>query len=126
MAGCFSSFNLFSVGYGDICPGNISWLGRTFIVFLSFLGLGMFCGPIMDLAASWKDRLPLGGTMVLFSSTVTTGVLLFCYLLGEMTETEAVYFSIITGVFPKYFVTSSTYIHDLNYIEGTVLIIATA
>jgi hypothetical protein len=35
-------------------------------------------------------------------------------------------FSITTGTFPKFFVTTSTAMSDLNYIEGTVLIMATA
>jgi hypothetical protein len=35
-------------------------------------------------------------------------------------------FSITTGTFPKYFVASNNYMHDLNYIEGTALIIATS
>jgi hypothetical protein len=35
-------------------------------------------------------------------------------------------FSITTGTFPKLFVTSSNAMYDMNYIEGTVLIIATA
>ena len=35
-------------------------------------------------------------------------------------------FSITTGTFPKFFVTSNNLMGDLNYIEGTVLIIATA
>ena len=33
-------------------------------------------------------------------------------------------FSITTGTFPKYFVTSNNKMNDLNYIEGTVLIMA--
>ena len=35
-------------------------------------------------------------------------------------------FSITTGTFPKYFVTSNNAMNDMNYIEGTVLIMATA
>jgi hypothetical protein len=35
-------------------------------------------------------------------------------------------FSITTGTFPKYFATSNALMNDLNYIEGTVLIMATA
>jgi hypothetical protein len=34
--------------------------------------------------------------------------------------------TITTGTFPKYFVTSNYKINDLNYIEGTVLIMAAA
>jgi hypothetical protein len=33
-------------------------------------------------------------------------------------------FSITTGTFPKYFVTSNNRMHDMNYIEGSALIIA--
>ncbi|CAB9510961.1 Ion channel [Seminavis robusta] len=92
-----SIMTLTTVGFGDICPGDISGAGRTFIVILSFSGLGMFCGPIMDLAASWKHNLPMEGAVVLLSSTVATGIFLFSYLLEEMSESEAAYFSIITG-----------------------------
>jgi hypothetical protein len=35
-------------------------------------------------------------------------------------------FSITTGTFPKFFVTSNNWIGDLNYIQGTVLIMATS
>jgi hypothetical protein len=35
-------------------------------------------------------------------------------------------FSITTGTFPKYFTTSNNRMNDLNYIEGTVLVMATA
>jgi hypothetical protein len=35
-------------------------------------------------------------------------------------------FSITTGAFPKFFVSSKRMINDLNYIEGTVLILTTA
>jgi hypothetical protein len=35
-------------------------------------------------------------------------------------------FSITTGTFAKFFVTSVNLMNDINYIEGTVLVIATA
>jgi len=35
-------YHVCSVGYGDICPGDISGEGRAFIVFLSLSGMGMF------------------------------------------------------------------------------------
>jgi hypothetical protein len=35
-------------------------------------------------------------------------------------------FSITTGTFPKYFFTSNDPMNDLNYIEGTALIMATS
>ena len=35
-------------------------------------------------------------------------------------------FSITTGTFPKFFVTSNNQMTDLNYIEGTMLVMATS
>jgi Ion channel len=85
------------VGFGDICPGEIAGLGRAFIVLLALSGLGLFCGPILDLASSWKHTVPMGGRMALLSSTIATSIFLFSYVLQEMTESEAAYFSIIIG-----------------------------
>jgi len=51
----------------------------------------------MDLAATWKDQLPVGGTMTILMITIATSVFLFSYLLEEMSGSEAAYFSIITG-----------------------------
>jgi hypothetical protein len=35
-------------------------------------------------------------------------------------------FSITTGTFPKYFITSNNRMQDINYIEGTMLVMASA
>jgi hypothetical protein len=35
-------------------------------------------------------------------------------------------FSITTGTFPKFFLSSNNAIYNMNYIEGTLLVIATA
>ena len=84
------------VGYGNICPGdNIQIEGRFFILFISFCGLGMFCGPVMNLASSWKERFP-GGTIILASFTLVVGVIIFTYVEG-MSHSEAIYFSVVTG-----------------------------
>ena len=57
-----STITLTTVGYGDICPtSDINDMGKLFLVILSFLGLGFFCGPVMDYAASWRESVP-GGT----------------------------------------------------------------
>jgi hypothetical protein len=64
-------------------------------VALAFSGLGMFCGPIMDLAASWKNKLE--GRVALLGTLVATAVFVFAFLLEEMSQAEAAYFSIITG-----------------------------
>ena len=91
---CFLNFT-----HSDICPGDISGYGKAFIVALSFSGLGMFCGPLMNLASSsWKRILPVGGTVALLSSTIAVAIFIFSYLLEEMSESEAAYFSIITGM----------------------------
>lgn len=69
--------------------------GKAFIVLTSFTGLGMFCGPIMDVAASWSANVP-GGIAGVFMLTIAIGVVLFTYL-EEMSETDAAYMSFITG-----------------------------
>ncbi|KAL7537575.1 hypothetical protein ACHAWF_005820 [Thalassiosira exigua] len=91
-----SAITLTTVGYGDICPSDdISHLGRVFIVALSFCGLGMFCGPIMDFSASWKERIP-GGVLGPGLFALGFGVLLFTKIEG-MEWQSAVYFTVITG-----------------------------
>lgn len=86
----------FSVGYGDICPSDkLSTIGRMFIVTLSFCGMGMFCGPIMDFSSSWKRRIP-GGVLGPGIASLGLGVLLFTQL-EEMSALNAAYLSIITG-----------------------------
>ena len=86
----------YSVGFGDICPGaDMDTIGRTFIVLLSFCGLGMFCGPVMDFASSWTQDVP-GGAIGAALTTLTLGVGLFTVLEG-FTETEAVYFTFVVG-----------------------------
>mmetsp|Transcript_12038 Transcript_12038/g.20418 ORF Transcript_12038/g.20418 Transcript_12038/m.20418 type:complete len:208 (-) Transcript_12038:261-884(-) len=87
---------LTTVGFGDICPSErIEFPGRFFIIVISFCGMGMFCGPVMNLASSWRDMIP-GGIASLASFTLFLGVVIFTYLEG-MSQSEAVYFSVITG-----------------------------
>jgi len=91
-----AAITLTTVGYGDICPSNeMSHLGRLFIVALSFCGLGMFCGPVMDLSASWKDRLP-GGVVGPGLFALLFGTSLFMRI-EEMEWNVAAYFAFITG-----------------------------
>lgn len=91
-----SVITLTTVGYGDICPSDtLSHLGRLFVVLLSFSGLGMFCGPVMDYSASWKERLP-GGAVGPGIIAIVLGTLLFVYL-EEMETVDAMYFSVVTG-----------------------------
>jgi hypothetical protein len=66
-----------------------------FIVTLSFCGMGMFCGPIMDFSSSWKRRIP-GGVLGPGIASLGLGVLLFTQL-EEMSALNAAYLSIITG-----------------------------
>uniref|UniRef100_A0A7S2IBQ3 Potassium channel domain-containing protein n=1 Tax=Helicotheca tamesis TaxID=374047 RepID=A0A7S2IBQ3_9STRA len=91
-----SVMTLTTVGFGDICPSeNITHVGRAFIVVLSFCGLGMFCGPVMDFSASWTKKVP-GGALGAFVVTLGLGIAVFT-VAEEMSELEAAYFSIITG-----------------------------
>lgn len=54
----------------------------------------------MDLAASWKDTLADKMGLLLFC--VLTCIFVFSYMLEEMSESEAAYFSIITGGYILY------------------------
>ena len=77
-----STITLTTVGYGDICPtSDINDMGKLFLVILSFLGLGFFCGPVMDYAASWRESVP-GGTFGTVLSTIGLGVGLFVHFEG--------------------------------------------
>jgi hypothetical protein len=89
----FTYFN--SIGYGDICPGDLTTTGRIFLVGFSLGSLGMFCGPFMGLVSSWKDQVP-GGAATLASLALGMGVTIFTVLEG-FPQSEAVYASIVTG-----------------------------
>jgi len=84
-----------SVGYGDICPGELTFIGKVFIVLFALGGIGIFVGPIMDLASSWRLYVP-GGLLTLLSLTVGIGVAIFTMIEG-IPQSEAIYASIITG-----------------------------
>jgi hypothetical protein len=93
---CITLSPPFSVGYGDICPSNkLSHLGRVFIVSLSFCGLGMFCGPVMDFASSWTKRIP-GGVLGPGVCALAMGMSLFM-MIEDMPAFHAAYLTIITG-----------------------------
>ena len=90
------SFVVYSVGFGDICPSHsLSTVGRAFIVIMGFCGLGIFCGPEMELASSWSATVP-GGIPALTSLTIAVGVAIFTFV-EKMSESEAAYMSFITG-----------------------------
>jgi hypothetical protein len=90
-----SVITLTTVGYGDICPSAPKGQGKLFLVVLSFVGLGYFCGPIMDLASSWRHRVP-GGNLGTIVATIGLGVALFTYF-EEWAKEDAAYYSVITG-----------------------------
>lgn len=97
-----SVMTLTTVGYGDICAGTItSHWAKAFLVLLSFVSLGFFCGPVMDLAATWKNAVP-GGPLVLALTTIGLGVAIFTQPMfadGKvgLSFTDAAYYSTITG-----------------------------
>jgi hypothetical protein len=91
----YVSFSTTRVGYGDICPTKESPIeGKLFIVVISFLGLGMFCGPLLAITSSWRYQFP-GGIAALASWTLGMGVLIFTR--EGLSTTEAIYASVITG-----------------------------
>lgn len=85
-----------SVGYGDICPSEDCPIeGKFFIVFISFIGLGLFCGPLLSVTSSWRHSIP-GGMVSLTSVTLAMGTCLFS-MTEQVSTLEALYASIITG-----------------------------
>lgn len=64
-------------------------------MIVSFVGLGMFCGPVLTLGASWSLNVP-GGMMSLTVVTIALGVAIFTYVEG-LSEQDAAYMSFITG-----------------------------
>ena len=85
-----------SVGFCDICPGETNLAGKVFLILFSLCGLGIFCGPIMDLASSWRHQIP-GGLPTLASFTIGIGVMVFTTFEG-LAQTDAIYASVITGM----------------------------
>jgi len=81
---------------GDICPGQLEPISKLFLVVFALSCLGFFCGPMLDLASSWKNHVPTGGFVILASLTIGAGVTLFTTFEGT-SQSEAVYASIIAG-----------------------------
>lgn len=87
---------LTTVGYGDICPtSNISFVGKLFLMWISFMGLGMVCGPLVAVMSSWRHEVP-GDWMVVTTMTFGLGILIFTHCEG-LSTTDAIYASIMTG-----------------------------
>jgi Ion channel len=85
-----------SVGYGDICPtSNIPFVGKLFLMWISFMGLGMVCGPLIAVTSSWRHEVP-GGWMVVTAMTFGLGILIFTHCEG-LSITDAIYASVMTG-----------------------------
>lgn len=85
-----------SVGYGDICPTKHAPLeGKLFLVVISFLGLGVFCGPLLAVTSSWRHDVP-GGLLAVALWTLGMGVMIFTRFEGSSTA-DAVYASVMTG-----------------------------
>jgi Ion channel len=63
-------------------------------VVISFLGLGVFCGPLLAVTSSWRHGIP-GGMFAVALWTLGMGMAIFTY---EGTSTaDALYASVITG-----------------------------
>mmetsp|Transcript_23343 Transcript_23343/g.57442 ORF Transcript_23343/g.57442 Transcript_23343/m.57442 type:complete len:174 (-) Transcript_23343:273-794(-) len=90
-----SVMSLTTVGFGDICPGEMDIVGRIFLTILPLFGLGFFCGPIMDLASSWQTMVP-GGAFSVGSLTLMMGVTMLTTV-EELSYSEAVHLCVITG-----------------------------
>ena len=85
---------LFRIGFGDICPGSMTLLGKAFLVGYVLCGLAMF-GGVLEVSAAWHSSVP-GGAMALLVVVIGLGSTLFIALEG-LSQTEAIYASIVTG-----------------------------
>lgn len=90
-----SVITLTTIGLGDICPANPDMMGRIFLSLYPLLGLGFFCGPILDMASSWRMQVT-GGPWLVVVLTLGMGVVLFTYL-EELSWTESLHFSVVLG-----------------------------
>jgi len=90
-----SVMTLTTIGFGDICPGQTDFTGRIFLTFLPILGLGFFCGPLLELASSWQRQVP-GGIVALASFTLALGVSMLTALEG-FSYSDAAHLCVITG-----------------------------
>lgn len=87
---------LTTVGYGDVCPGDISnSIGHIFLLVLPLFGLGFFCGPVLSLASSWQSQVGIG-VLSLGVLTLALGVSILIVLEG-MSLQDAIHLSIISG-----------------------------
>jgi Ion channel len=64
-------------------------------MWISFMGLGMVCGPLIAVTSSWRHEIP-GGWMVVTAMTFGLGILIFTHCEG-LSITDAIYASVMTG-----------------------------
>ena len=62
---------------------------------LALLGLGFFCGPILNMASAWQKQVP-GGVTSLFVLILAVGVYALSRL-ENMSMTDAAHLTVITG-----------------------------
>ena len=89
---------LTTVGYGDVDLVN-GWRTKGFAVLAALLAGGLFCGPVLDLTASWTKRLGASGVrggVVIFATVALVAMGLFHTLEG-WTPFDSLYFAVITG-----------------------------
>lgn len=89
-------------------------------MIMSFTGLGMFCGPVMDLAAQWSKTVP-GGIVALTTVTIAIGVVLFTYI-EDMDQVDAAYMSFITGTTIGYVIGLTSLIMPSQYSLSFILV----
>eukprot|EP01047_Picozoa_sp_COSAG01_P004138 COSAG01_NODE_132_length_24759_cov_13.862298_29_plen_250_part_00 len=83
---------LTTIGYGDLVPTTLE--SKAFVVAMAICGLGLF-GALLDTAAAWQQRVPLGPVGAL-AAVVGLGGAAF-HLMEGWTLSDSLYFSVITS-----------------------------
>jgi hypothetical protein len=92
---CIPYYAYYRVGFGDICPGKMTLESRVFLIMFVFTSMGLFCGPVLSLASSWKRYVP-GGVLTLATVTIGVGATIFTGM-EDLSQEDAIYASIIAG-----------------------------
>ena len=95
----FSAITLSTVGFGDEGFTPTTMEAKCVVILAALLAGGFFCGPVLDLAASWRPatlRCGVLSAVALAAGLCAASAALFHHLEGWAYD-EGAYFAVITG-----------------------------